>query len=163
MKAKIKKTGEIVNVYHESQHGQTDFIYKEAVFVNGRIWQEDELEFIDEDDSTEYILKNADEKVKYYNRNKSKNKLESLKKQINVNNKLYSPMVFITAWGRWCISYRNIFDHKDFLCSVYVEPENKPRKIENTIRYLTEGFGNARSIDDAIDMILKYVKEKETI
>ena len=46
MKAKVKATGEIVDVYHESQHGQTEIIYKEAVFVNGRIWTENELEFL---------------------------------------------------------------------------------------------------------------------
>ena len=45
MKAKIIKTGEIVEVYHESQHGQTTNIYKEAVLLNGRMWDEDELEF----------------------------------------------------------------------------------------------------------------------
>lgn len=47
MKAKDKKTGEIVDVYHEPQHGQRGLVYKEAVFVNGRMWSEDELEFID--------------------------------------------------------------------------------------------------------------------
>ena len=47
MKAKIKETGEIVDVYHEPQHGQITNIYKESVFVNGRIWTEDELEFIE--------------------------------------------------------------------------------------------------------------------
>ncbi len=46
MKAKVKATGEIVEVYHKSQHGQTEIIYKEAVFVNGRIWTENELEFL---------------------------------------------------------------------------------------------------------------------
>jgi hypothetical protein len=46
MKAKIKKTGEIVDVYHESQHGCVTNIYKEAVWVNARMWEEDELEFI---------------------------------------------------------------------------------------------------------------------
>ena len=45
MKAKIIKTGEIVEVYHESQHGQTTNIYKEAVLLNGRMWDEDELDF----------------------------------------------------------------------------------------------------------------------
>lgn len=45
MKAKIIKTGEIVEVYHEPQHGQTTNIYKEAVLVNGRMWEEDELDF----------------------------------------------------------------------------------------------------------------------
>ena len=47
MKAKVIKTGEIVDVYHEPQHGQVSNIYKESVFVNGRIWQENELEFIE--------------------------------------------------------------------------------------------------------------------
>ena len=46
MKAKVKATGEIVEIYHESQHGQTEIIYKEAFFVNGRIWTENELEFL---------------------------------------------------------------------------------------------------------------------
>ena len=45
MKAKIKKTGETVEVYHEPNHGQVTNIYKEAVFVNGRMWEEDELDF----------------------------------------------------------------------------------------------------------------------
>ena len=52
MKAIIKKTGEIVDVYHESQHGTPKMIYKESVMVNSRMWAEDELELItnDEDD-----------------------------------------------------------------------------------------------------------------
>jgi len=52
MKAIIKKTGEIVDVYHESQHGTSKMIYKESVMVNSRMWAEDELELItnDEDD-----------------------------------------------------------------------------------------------------------------
>jgi hypothetical protein len=45
MKAKVIKTGEIVEVYHEPQHGQTTNIYKECVLVNGRMWPEDELDF----------------------------------------------------------------------------------------------------------------------
>jgi len=47
MKAKIKKTNEIVEIYHEPQHGQVSNIYKESVFVNGRVWQENELEFLE--------------------------------------------------------------------------------------------------------------------
>ena len=45
MKAKVIKTGEIVEVYHEPQHGQTTNIYKECVLLNGRMWTEDELDF----------------------------------------------------------------------------------------------------------------------
>ena len=46
MKAKIKKTGEIVEVYHETQHGTQEMIYKESVLVNSRMWTEDELEIL---------------------------------------------------------------------------------------------------------------------
>lgn len=46
MKAKIIKTGEIVEVYHEPQHGQQTVIYKEAIFVNGRMFTENELDFM---------------------------------------------------------------------------------------------------------------------
>ncbi len=52
MKAMVKLTGEIVDVYHETQHGQISCIYKESVFVNGRVWNEDELELMDEATST---------------------------------------------------------------------------------------------------------------
>ena len=93
------------------------------------------------------------------------NKLETLKIQINANGKSYSPHVFITAWRRWCVAYRNIFDHKDHLCSVCIEPENVPTRIEDTIDgyCLNRGIGNARNIDDAIDMIKEYVKQYEDV
>ena len=45
MKARVIKTGEIVEVYHEPQHGQITNIYKEAVLVNGRMWNANELDF----------------------------------------------------------------------------------------------------------------------
>jgi len=45
MKARVIKTGEMVDVYHEPQHGQITNIYKESVLVNGRMWTEDELDF----------------------------------------------------------------------------------------------------------------------
>lgn len=48
----VKLTGEIVDVYHETQHGQISCIYKESVFANGRVWNEDELELMDEATST---------------------------------------------------------------------------------------------------------------
>lgn len=50
MKAKIKKTGEIVDVYHETQHGTQEMIYKESVLVNSRMWTEDELELLTNND-----------------------------------------------------------------------------------------------------------------
>ena len=45
MKAKVIKTGEIIDVYHEPQHGQVSNIYKESVLINGRMWSEEELDF----------------------------------------------------------------------------------------------------------------------
>ena len=56
MKAKIKETGEIVDVYHKPQHGQITNIYKESVFVNGRIWTEDELIFLNASEVKEVDL-----------------------------------------------------------------------------------------------------------
>ena len=50
MKARVIKTGEIVDVYHESHHGQIINIYKESVLVNGRMWKEDELELLNNND-----------------------------------------------------------------------------------------------------------------
>lgn len=45
MKAIVIETGEIVEVYREPQHGKATDIFKEAVFVNGRMWEEYELDF----------------------------------------------------------------------------------------------------------------------
>ena len=50
MKARIKKTGEIVDVYHETQHGTPKMIYKESVLVNSKMWTEDELELLSNSD-----------------------------------------------------------------------------------------------------------------
>ena len=33
------------------------------------------------------------------------NKIETLKKNVWVDNQLYSPKVYLTAWDKWCISY----------------------------------------------------------
>lgn len=88
------------------------------------------------------------------------NKIETLKKNVFLNNKLYCPKVYLTAWDKWCISYINVVDNFDKLCSVCVEPENEPRKIEDTINYgLNSYIGNARTLDDAVDMIKKYINK----
>ena len=87
------------------------------------------------------------------------NKLETLAKEIAVIDKVYVPQVYLTAWRRWCIAYVNIIDPHDRLCSVVVESENEPIEIEESINYLMNaGVGNARNIDDAIDMINNYIK-----
>ena len=66
MKAKIIKTGEIVDVYHEPQHSQITNIYKEAVFVNGRMWGEDELDFSINSESKEVDLEKEIQKSFIY-------------------------------------------------------------------------------------------------
>ena len=49
MKARIKATCEVVDVYYETQHGTAmTTIYKEATLVNGRTFTEQELEFLTE-------------------------------------------------------------------------------------------------------------------
>ena len=55
MKARIKKTDEIVDVYHVPQHGCVTNIYEESVWVNARRWEEDELEFIPYSEKEELI------------------------------------------------------------------------------------------------------------
>ena len=54
MKAKIKATGEIVEVYHEPQHGTSKMIYKENVLVNARMFTEDELDLLNENNDDKH-------------------------------------------------------------------------------------------------------------
>lgn len=88
------------------------------------------------------------------------NKVETLVKQITVLDKFYIPYVYLTGWGRWCVAYVNITDFHDKLCSVVVEPENEPVDIMDVpIDSMNAGIGNARTLDDAVDMIHKYIKK----
>jgi len=87
------------------------------------------------------------------------NKVELLPKDLKINDKWYQPRLYITAWGKWCIAYKNMVDLNDHLCSVCVEPENEPRTIESTIGCLNEYIGNAKTLDDACDMITKYIND----
>lgn len=88
------------------------------------------------------------------------NKVETLVKEITVLDKVYIPQVYLTGWGRWCVAYVNITNSRDKLCSVVVEPENEPVDIMDVpVDSLNAGIGNARTLDDAIDMIHKYIKK----
>lgn len=88
------------------------------------------------------------------------NKVETLAKEITVRGKVYIPQVYLTAWAKWCVAYVNITNSRDKLCSVVVEPENKPVDIIDVpTDSMNTGIGNARSLDDAIDMIHKYIKK----
>ena len=86
------------------------------------------------------------------------NKVETLLKDINVGGVLYMPQIYVTAFGRWCVSYCQALGKNESLCSVCVEPENAPRRIEDTIGCLNEYIGNAKTLDDAVDMINEYIK-----
>lgn len=85
MKAKIKETGEIVDVYHEPQHGQIINIYKESVFVNGRIWTEDELIFLDTIEVKEVDL---DKIARYYLLHEHKSPLNEVLHQADLNTEM---------------------------------------------------------------------------
>lgn len=83
-------------------------------------------------------------------------KIENLKKVISVNNINYFPNIYLNAWGNWTIAYKSL--NKHYLCSVVIEPENKPVDIMDVpANSLNAGIGNARTFDDAIDMIINYI------
>jgi len=89
------------------------------------------------------------------------NKIELLPKDIKIGDKWYQPRIYLTAWGNWCIAYKDICNKTaHHLCSVCIEPNNEPLKIEDTIGCINEKVGNARTIDDAVDMIIDYINNK---
>jgi hypothetical protein len=84
-------------------------------------------------------------------------KMDKLKKIVSVNGVDYYPNVYLNAWGNWTIAYISL--NRKYLCSVCVEPDNEPVNIEDTLDCsLNSGVGNARTFDDAIDMINNYIK-----
>lgn len=87
------------------------------------------------------------------------NKIETMIQSVEVKEVTYVPRIYLTAWGKWCVSYSNEFNPVQHLCSVVVQPEYKPTKIEDTIGYLNEYVGNTRTLDDAVDMIIEYIKK----
>lgn len=87
------------------------------------------------------------------------NKIELLPKDFYYKDDLYQIAMWVTMFGRLCIGYRNPLDanHKS-LCSVCVEPENDPHDIkEPGSGWLNEGIGNTKTLDDACDMLNKYI------
>lgn len=90
------------------------------------------------------------------------NEIEFLPKKIEIDNKIYQPKIYLTAWDKWCIAYKNIVKPSEYLCSVVIEPENEPIKIEDTIGWcLNEYVGNAKTFGDAVTMLIKYLKRYE--
>lgn len=82
------------------------------------------------------------------------NSIETLPISIERNGSIYTLDVYATAWFKLCVAYRNIILPADKYCSVVVEPDNYSSKpnIEN------EFIGNARSLDDAIEMMKEYIE-----
>lgn len=84
-------------------------------------------------------------------------KMDKLKKVVTANDVAYYPNIYLNAWGNWTIAYISL--SRKYLCSVCVEPDNEPVTIEDTLNCsLNSGIGNARTFDDAIDMINNYIK-----
>lgn len=82
------------------------------------------------------------------------NSIETLPISIERNGSIYTLNVYVTAWNKLCVAYRNIMRHTDKYCSVVVEPDNYSSKpnIEN------DSIGNARNLDEAIEMIKEYIE-----
>lgn len=84
-------------------------------------------------------------------------KIEKLKKTVVVNDVSYFPNIYLNAWGNWTIAYKSL--NKNYLCSVCIEPDNEPVNIADTLNCaINSGIGNARTFDDAVDMINNYIK-----
>ena len=91
------------------------------------------------------------------------NIIETLQKTFEHDGTLYTLELHVTAWNRLCIGYRDAFKKdgtytREFICSVCVEPENEPRKIEDGVGYLNGRVGNAKTLDDAAQMLKEYVE-----
>lgn len=82
------------------------------------------------------------------------NSIETLPVSIERNGSIYTLDVYVTAWFKLCVAYRNIVVPADKYCSVVIEPDNYSSKpnIEN------ETIGNARNLDDAVEMIKEYIE-----
>ena len=86
------------------------------------------------------------------------NKIEKLPKEFYYQGDLYTLAMWVTAWRHLCIGYRKALDRSGgSLFSVCVEPSNEPRSIEDTIGYINEYIGNAKTVDDACDELMKWI------
>ena len=79
-----------------------------------------------------------------------------------INHHLLEPVIYITAWGKWCIAYQDILEYEDSNIkfkefSVVIEPDRDPVRIEDTIGCMNEHIGNAPTFNEAIDMIVDYI------
>jgi hypothetical protein len=74
---------------------------------------------------------------------------------------LLEPIIYPTAWGNWCIAYKEFRPNENKkhkrVFSVVVEPDRDPVRIEDTLGTMNEYIGNAPSFEEAITMILVYI------
>ncbi len=88
------------------------------------------------------------------------NIIEKLPTFVHYNDTCYTLNIYPNAWGNLTISYRNLANKEDYICSVCVEPKNKIRYIEDTINdCFNERIGNAPTFDKAAKMILNYIEK----
>lgn len=83
------------------------------------------------------------------------------------NRRLLGPIIYPTAWGKWCITYKELaFDvdkRAKKIFSVVVEPDRDPVRIEDTINTMNAYIGNAPSFEEAVEMIVEYIKNNYDI
>ena len=88
------------------------------------------------------------------------NIIETLPKTFEHNDVTYTLSMHVTVFNRLCICYREMLGNRNILCSVCVEPENKPINIEDTVDFaLNDHVGNERTLDAAAKMLKNYVNK----
>ena len=88
------------------------------------------------------------------------NIIETLPRTFEFNGIMYALGMHITAFDKLCIYYKEMIPQdngiRNILCSVCVEPDNEPFKIEDTSG-INEYVGNTRTLNDAAQMLKDYV------
>ena len=88
------------------------------------------------------------------------NVIETLKKNINVDGKIYSLSIYVTALNKLCISYKSI-DNNSRFCSVLVDRDSRQVDIANAPGFFDNNIGVAHTFDEAAQMIKSYVNGYE--
>ena len=94
------------------------------------------------------------------------NKVELLPRNLIFDHYIYTLGIWVTFKDRLCIGYRDMLQPADkrTLFSVCVESENDPIDISNIGNKDNKYFiGNAKNLDDASDMIKKYLDNNSKI
>lgn len=84
------------------------------------------------------------------------NDIEKLPKEILVNDKIYKLTIYVTAWNKLCVAYRDCIT-RECICSVIVE--GRYFKIEDDI----DNIGDATTLEEAVNMLYEYVMNNPEI